>query len=99
MSKAAWFFSYKIKKNVTKEEFIEITKKLHDNVISKVKGFISWEHFQHDNLWTDYVLWETYDDAINAMKAGQGKDEAKYFYNCIQLYTCRTIVSEFVIKY
>ena len=38
MAKAAWIFSYKTKKNVTKDGFIETTKKLHDNVISKEKG-------------------------------------------------------------
>ncbi len=32
MAKAAWIFSYKTKKNVTKDGFIETTKKLHDNV-------------------------------------------------------------------
>ena len=99
MAKAAWIFSYKNKKNVTKDGFIETTKKLHDNVISKEKGFISWEHYQHNNTWIDYVLWETYEDAMNAMKAGQGKIEARDFYNCIQLHTCRSLVSEFIKKY
>ena len=33
MAKTAWIFSYKIKKNVTDEEFIEKTKSLHDEVI------------------------------------------------------------------
>ena len=39
MAKTAWIFSYKLRKNVTKEEFIECTQKLHDEVISKAKGF------------------------------------------------------------
>ena len=30
MAKTAWIFSYKLRKNVTKEEFIECTQKLHD---------------------------------------------------------------------
>lgn len=99
MAKAAWIFSYKTKKNVTKDGFIETTKKLHDNVISNEKGFIFWEHYVHNNTWIDYVLWETYEDAMNAMKAGQGKIEARDFYNCIQLHTCRSLVSEFIKKY
>lgn len=49
MAKTAWIFSYKIKKNVTREEFIEQTQRLHDEVISKAKGFISWEHYTQDN--------------------------------------------------
>ena len=99
MAKTAWIFSYKLKKNVTDEQFIELTQKLHDEVISKAKGFISWEHYVHNNTWIDYVLWETYEDAINAMKAGQGKIEARDFYNCIQIHTCRSLVSEFIKKY
>ena len=44
MAKTAWIFSYKLRKNVTKEEFMEATQRLHDQVISKAKGFLSWEH-------------------------------------------------------
>lgn len=56
MAKTAWIFSYKLKKNVSEEQFIERTKKLHDEVISKAKGFISWEHYLQDKVWTDFVL-------------------------------------------
>lgn len=41
MAKTAWIFSYKIKKNVTEDKFIEKTQKLHDEVISKARRFIS----------------------------------------------------------
>lgn len=44
------------------EDFIEKTQKLHDEVISKAKGFISWEHYIEGNTWTDFVLWESEDD-------------------------------------
>ena len=30
MDKTAWIFSYKLKKNVSEEQFIELTQKLHD---------------------------------------------------------------------
>ena len=39
---------------------------LHDEVISKAKGFISWEHYVQENTWTDFVLWESEEDANNA---------------------------------
>lgn len=42
---------------MTEEEFIALTQKLHDEVISKAKGFISWEHFLQKDVWTDFVLW------------------------------------------
>jgi len=46
MTKTAWIFSYKLRNNVTDERFIECTQKLHDEVISKADGFISWEHYK-----------------------------------------------------
>lgn len=99
MAKTAWIFSYKIKKNVTKDEFIEKTQKLHDEVISKAKGFISWEHYVQDNTWTDFVLWESEEDANNATTVGQGYEVTKEFYACIQMNTCRALISQFVKKY
>lgn len=41
MPKAIWNFSFKLKKGVKQEDFIESTKKLHDEIISKANGFIS----------------------------------------------------------
>lgn len=80
MEKTAWIFSYKLKKNVSEEQFIGLTQKLHDEVISKAKGFISWEHYLQDNIWTDFVLWETEEDANNATTIGQGKEVTEKFY-------------------
>ena len=45
MNKTAWIFSYKLKKGVTEKQFVELTQKLHDEIISKANGFISWEHY------------------------------------------------------
>ena len=36
MAKTAWIFSYKLRKNVTKEEFIECTQKLQGKGVSLV---------------------------------------------------------------
>lgn len=99
MAKTAWIFSYKLKKNVSEERFIELTQKLHDEVISKAKGFISWEHYLQGNVWTDFVLWETEEDANNATKAGEGKEVTENFYACIQMNTCRALISQPVKKY
>ncbi len=98
MAKTAWIFSYKLKKNVNKEEFIELTQ-LHDEIISKAKGFISWEHYLQDNIWTDFVLWETEEDANNATTIGKGKETTEKFYACIQMNTCRALISQLVKKY
>lgn len=99
MAKAAWIFSYKLKNNISKEQFMELTQNLHDEIISKAKGFISWEHFLQKDIWTDFVLWENLEDAHNATKVGQGKDVTKDSYACIQMNTCKALISEFVKKY
>ena len=100
MAKTAWIFSYKLKKNVSAEQFIELTQKLHDDVISQANGFISWEHYVQDNgVWTDFVLWETEEDAQNATTVGKGKEVTENFYACIQMHTCRALISQFVKKY
>ena len=99
MAKTAWIFSYKLRKNVTKEEFIECTQTLHDEVISKAKGFLSWEHYLQDQTWTDFVLWETEEDAKNATTVGQGKEVTEKFYACIQMQTCRALISQLVKQY
>ena len=99
MAKTAWIFSYKLRKNVSAEQFIERTQRLHDEVISKAKGFISWEHYVQDNIWTDFVLWETEEDANNATTVGKGKEVTEDFYACIQMNTCRALISTLVKKY
>lgn len=99
MAKTAWIFSYKLRKNVSAEQFIERTQRLHDEVISKAKGFISWEHYVQDNMWTDFVLWETEEDANNATTVGKGKEVTEDFYACIQMNTCRALISTLVKKY
>lgn len=99
MGKAAWIFSFKLRKNVLKEEFIEATKKLHDNVVSKAEGFISWEQYRQGDTWTDFVLWESIEDANNAITVGEGRKEAEKFYSMIQMNTCKTLVSSFEKKY
>lgn len=99
MAKTAWIFSYKLRKNVSAEEFMERTQRLHDEVISQAKGFISWEHYVQGDVWTDFVLWETEEDANHATTVGQGKEATERFYACIQMHTCRALISQFVKKY
>lgn len=100
MDKTAWIISFKIKDTVTKDDFIEATKHLHDNVLSKQKGFISWEQYlDKDGTWTDFVLWETLEDAKAATTAGAGKEEAKKFYAMLKMETCVMNTSTFVKKY
>lgn len=99
MSKTAWIFSYKLKKDVNEKQFLEYTQKLHDEIISKAKGFISWDQYLQGDMWTDFVLWETEKDANNATTIGKGKEVTNNFYSCIQMNTCKTLISKLIKKY
>lgn len=99
MPKAIWNFSYKLKKNVTQEQFIAATQRLHDEVISQAKGFVFWEQYLQGDTWTDLALWETLEDAKNAETLGHGSEAAKDFYALIQMQTCRALVSSLVKHY
>lgn len=74
-------------------------KKLHAEIISKQKGVISWEHFLDGEVWTDFVLWETEEDAKKATTVGQKNEITKKFYACIDLKSCTALISQLVKKY
>ena len=52
-----------------------------------------------ENTWTDFVLWESEEDANNATTVGQGHKVTEDFYACIQMNTCRALISHLVKKY
>lgn len=99
MEKAVWIISFKLKKGTTKEEFIEATESLHNNVLSKANGFIMWEQYLDEDVWTDFVTWQSLEDANEGIKVGHGTKEAKKFYSYIQMNTCKMLVSTLVKKY
>ncbi|SJZ78633.1 hypothetical protein [Anaerorhabdus furcosa] len=99
MKKTAWIITYKLKKGVDEEDFIDATQCLHDEVLSKAKGFIFWQQYKQESTWTDFVMWESTDDANNGLDVGHGTIQAKHFYSFIQMTTCRMTISEFVKQY
>lgn len=99
MAKAVWIFSFKLRKGVSQDDFIAATQRLHDEVVSKAKGFISWEQYCQGDTWTDFVTWETVEDANNGTEVGQGTQEAEKLYAMIQMHTCRALISSLMKQY
>lgn len=99
MEKAAWIITFKLKKNVSQEDFIAATQKLHDAVLSKAEGFVSWEQYLQGDTWTDFVIWESLEAAKRGVEAGHGSEEAKSFYALLQCNICKMLISSFVKKY
>ena len=88
MSKAIWFISYKLQESVSEEDFLRASKKCNDEVLSKQKGFISWDVLRDGDTWIDLVKWETADDAKNAETAGAENPVAGEFYSFMDMTTC-----------
>jgi len=89
MSNAVWFISFKLKKGVSAETFLLASEKCHNEVLSKQKGFISWEVLRNGDIWADIVKWETVEDAKNAETAGQSNHVAHEFYACLNMNSCK----------
>ena len=90
MSIAVWHISFKLKKGVSEEEFLQASKKCHDEVLSPQKGFISWEVLRDGDTWIDLVKWESAEDAKNGETAGAANPAAHAFYACINMMSCKT---------
>ena len=90
MPNAVWFISFKLKKDVSEEQFLRASEKCHNEVLSKQKGFISWEVLRDGDTWVDLVRWETPEDAKNGETAGAANPAAHEFYACINMSSCKT---------
>ena len=90
MTNAVWFISFKLKKDVSVEDFLIASEKCHNEVLSKQKGFISWEVLRDGDTWVDLVKWETAEDAKNGEAAGESHPAAHAFYSFINMNSCKT---------
>ena len=89
MSNAFWFISYKLKKGVSVQDFLLASEKCHAEVLSKQKGFISWEVLRDGDTWVDLVKWETAEDAKNGETAGANNPISHEFYSFINMSSCK----------
>jgi heme-degrading monooxygenase HmoA len=89
MSNTVWFISFKLKKEVSVEDFLLASEKCHNEVLSQQKGFISWEVLRNGDTWVDLVKWETMEDAKSAETAGQSNPAAHEFYACLNMSSCK----------
>ena len=90
MKKAVFYCSYKLKKDISINDYLEASKKLNDGFISKQKGYISWQQLNDGNTWADYISFETMEDVKNfetsSPNAGKLADD---FYSFINLNSCK----------
>ena len=89
MSNAVWFITYKLKENVSVEDFLLASEKCNNEVLSRQKGFISWEVLRDGDMWVDLIKWETMADAVNGETAGSDHPVAHEFYSFINMDSCK----------
>lgn len=91
MPKAVWFISYKLVKGASVSEFLLASEACNKEVLSKKKGFISWQVLADGDTWVDLTSWKTVEDAKNAEK-GDGKPNpiAQKFYSFINFNSCKS---------
>jgi hypothetical protein len=79
MSNAIEFAGFKLKKDVSVQEFMLISDEFQSKFLEGQKGYISRRLLRKDDRWADLVVWETEVDFENANKAAE-KDEAAALY-------------------
>ena len=89
MSNTVWFISYKLVEGVSTQDFLLASKKVHNEILSKQKGFISWKVLREGDTWVDLVIWETADDAKNAETAGETNPIAHEYYAYMDMDSCK----------
>ena len=59
--------SYRLAKNVSEENLLDVASGVYNNWMSKQSGLIKWEiHRSDDGGYTDIVYWESEEDAKRA---------------------------------
>ncbi len=81
MPNAVWFISYKLIEGASQKDYLAASEKVHNEILSKQNGFISWQVLHDGDEWVDLVAWETPEDAKNAETAGQGNPIAQEYYS------------------
>ena len=89
-SHAVWFFSYKLLKSASVPDFLLALEECHNEVLSKKKGFISWDVLVDGDTWVDVVTWETMEDAVTAESDdGEPDPVAQKFYSFMNFNTLK----------
>ena len=90
MSNVIYFVSYKLKKGVSVQDFLDAAQKLNDEHISKQPGYLSWTQAVDGETWADIITFETMDDLDSFQEVSKNPcDLALQFYSYINLNSCK----------
>jgi len=83
MKKQGMIISFKLKDGVSAEDFLAASDEIQSQYLSKCKGYIHRQVMLIEGIWTDYVTWETADDANAAMEQSESNAVAVKFSSLI----------------
>ena len=89
MSKTILMITFKLKKSASVEDFLIASKNLNDKYMSKQKGYVSWKQLRDDDMWIDFLTFETYENAKAIEKNSNPDELALKFYSFINCASCK----------
>jgi len=90
MSNAVFFNSYKIKKDSSAPEFTQSVDNLVREYASKQPGFNSMALLHNDEMWADFAIFETMEDAKSFENPTESNEHAEKFYSFLNFSTCKS---------
>ena len=91
MSNVAMFIAFRLKNEVSTPDFLLASDQIQADYLSKCKGYLSRTLFVSDGVWNDLVIWETMEDAEQAMVGSEKTASAAAFFSCIAEVTQQTL--------
>ncbi|MDL2274286.1 hypothetical protein LJC34_07095 [Oscillospiraceae bacterium OttesenSCG-928-G22] len=85
MPNAIEFVAFKLKKSVSRDEFMPVSDRFTREFLEKRKGYISRKLLSKGDMFADLVLWETEADHLNAMEASREDAVAAAYLSMLNL--------------
>lgn len=63
------YASFNLRAGVSTPDFLLASDRFNDLFLSAQHGYVSRKLLAKDGMWADLVVWETMDDAVNALNA------------------------------
>ena len=99
MPKVVEFVSYKVKEGISEQQLLAASDEFEEGFLSLQKGYISRSLIKNEDVWADLVLWETMEDAMDAVKAIEKSSAAESYDACIEQDSCKMQHLSIVKKY
>ena len=78
------FVTFTLKNGVAVSDFLLASDKCNSGFLSAQNGYIARKLIVKDEVWADWVLWATMEDAQAAMNAENENDAAQEYFSFIE---------------